>query len=308
VPPDRSRHIRVQRVAGADAGVSRFPASATIKAPGARIVREDGHAYVDRLKPGTGMAIRVMLPGGRRAQLVVLTREQALNLSKATLAGRERLVLSPADVFFDRDGIHLSSRGAKNLQAGVYPELGRVPAGFHGAGTNGVFQTYASTARFVETPVTVDVKPVKAAAPSVPVKVSPQPRAVALEPDDADFARAAVWHLSVPADAARGCAADLPPNRLRRRTSPGFTPATGFDNDNFYKGTPWELALWRYTPQELTRGLELKILPLRLRCADLPAARRPARVPGRRRGCRPPQVGKSCARIPGYPARRALTT
>ena len=36
-----------------------------------------------------------------------------------------------------------------------------------------------------------------------------------------------------------------------------------FDNDNFYKGMPWELALWRYTPQELAQGLELKILPLR---------------------------------------------
>ena len=36
-----------------------------------------------------------------------------------------------------------------------------------------------------------------------------------------------------------------------------------FDNDNFYKGTPWEIAVWRFTPQELDHGLDLKILPLR---------------------------------------------
>ena len=239
-----------------------FPASARIKAPGASIVREGGHAYVDGLRPGTGVAIRVTLPDGRRVQLVVLTREQALTLSKATLAGRERLVLSPADVFFDREGIHLSSRDAKDLQAGVYPAIGRAPAGFHGAGANGVFQTYASTTKFATTPVIVNVESVKAAAPSVPVKVSPRPRAVAIEPGDADFDRAAVWRLRVPADALAGA-----PRTFLQIAYEGDVArvyAGGrFDNDNFYRGTPWELALWRYSPPELAQGLELKILPLR---------------------------------------------
>ncbi len=239
-----------------------FPASATIEAPGARIVREGGHAYVDGLKPGTGVAIRVALPGGRRVQLVVLARDQALNLSKATLAGRDCLVLSPADAYFDRDGIHLGSRDAKNLQAGLYPELERVPAGFRDAGTDGIFQIYASTARFVETPVAVDVTAVKPAAPSVPVKVSAKPRAVAIEPGEADFDRAAVWRLNVPADTLAGA-----PRTFLQIAYEGDVArvyAGGrFDNDNFYRGTPWELALWRYSPQELAQGLELKILPLR---------------------------------------------
>jgi len=239
-----------------------FPASATIEAPGARLVREGGHAYVDGVVPGPGVAIRVALPGGRRVQLVVLTREQALNLSKATLAGRERLVLSPAEVYFDSDGIHLGSRDARNLWAGVYPDLGRVPTGFRDAGVDGVFQTYACAAKFDETPVVVVVQPLQAAAPSVPVRVSPKPRAVAIEPDDADFARAAVWRLHVPADALAGA-----PRTFLQIAYEGDVArvyAGGrFDNDNFYKGTPWELALWRYSPQELAQGLELKILPLR---------------------------------------------
>jgi len=239
-----------------------FPASATIAAPGARIVREGDQAYVDGLQPGPGVAIRITLPGSRRVQLVVLTREQALNLSKAMLAGRERLILSPADVYFNSDGIHLSSRDAGNLQAGVYPALGRIPAGFRDAGADGVFQTYASTTKFATTPVIVNVESVKVAAPSEPVKVSPRPRAVAIEPGDADFDRAAVWRLRVPADALAGA-----PRTFLQIAYEGDVArvyAGGrFDNDNFYKGTPWELALWRYTPSELAHGLELKILPLR---------------------------------------------
>ena len=253
-----------------------FPDSATIEAPGAHIVRDNGHAYVGGLAPGPGVAIRVALPGGRRVQLVVLTREQALNLSKAALAGRERLVLSPADVFFDRDGIHLSSRDAKNLQVSVYPALGRIPTGCRDAGADGIFQGYASTAKFVETPITVDVKPVKAAAPSVPVKVSPQPRAVAIEPDNADFDRAAVWRLGVPADALAGA-----PRSFLQIAYEGdvarIYAGSRLDNDNFYRGTPWELALWHYPPQELTQGLELKILPLR---SDAPIYLPPGAKPG----------------------------
>jgi hypothetical protein len=253
-----------------------FPASAAIEAPGARLVREGGHAYVDGVTPGPGVAIRVALPGGRQVQLVVLTREQALNLSKATLAGRERLVLSPADAYFDRAGIHLGSRDPQNLQAGVYPALGRIPAGCRDAGLDGVFQIYASTARFVETPCAVDVKPVKAAAPSVPVKVSAPPRAVAIEPDEADFDRAAVWRLRVPADALAGA-----PRTFLQIAYEGDVArvyAGGrFDNDNFYKGPPWELALWRYSAEELAQGLDLKILPLR---SDAPIYLPPGARPG----------------------------
>jgi hypothetical protein len=106
------------------------------------------------------------------------------------------------------------------------------------------------------------VQPLQAAAPSVPVRVSPKPRAVAIEPDEVDFARAAVWRLNVPADALAGA-----PRTFLQIAYEGDVArvyAGGrFDNDNFYKGTPWELALWRYSPQELSQGLELKILPLR---------------------------------------------
>ena len=239
-----------------------FPASVAIEAPGARVAREGDLSYVDGLTPGTSVAMRVALPGSRRAQIVVLPRAGALDLSKATLAGRERLVLSPADVFFERDVVHLGSRDPDKLRVGIFPALERVPAGFRDAGLDGVFHTYASTATFDETPVTVEVEPVKDAVASVPVELSRPPRAVATEPQDADFERAAVWRLRVLVAGLRASSRSF--LRIRYEGDVARVYVGGrLDNDNFYKGTPWELALWRYSPQELSQGLELRVLPLR---------------------------------------------
>jgi hypothetical protein len=252
-----------------------FPDSAAIEAAGARIVREGGRAFVAIPAPGTGVAIRVAAPDGRRAQVVVLTRAQALGLSKAALGGRERLVLSPADVHFDAAGVHLASRDPDQLRAGVFPALARVPVGFDDAGADGVFRTYVSTAPVSETPLPVEVTPVRDAGPSPPVKISRPPRAVAREPEDADFERAAAFRLHVPEGALTGAG-----RRFLRISYEGDVAriyAGGrFDNDNFYRGTPWELGLWRYSARELAAGLELRILPLR---SDAPIYLPPAARP-----------------------------
>ena len=75
----------------------------SVDAPDARITRANGVAYVSDLKPGTGVAVRVRVQGGEDVQIVVLSREQALNAWKAKLGGRERLIVSPAELFFDGD-------------------------------------------------------------------------------------------------------------------------------------------------------------------------------------------------------------
>jgi hypothetical protein len=253
-----------------------FPAAATIDAPGARIVREGERAFVEGVKPGAGVAIRVTMPGGRRARLVVLTRVQALDLSKATIAGRDRLVLSPADVFFTADGVHLASRDPRKLRVGVFPALARTPAGFRDAGADGVFRSYVASGRLDETPVRVEVEALRDAAPSIPLKLSRPPRAVAIAPGDADFERAAAWRLRVPSSVREGGSRSF--LRITYEGDVARVLAAGrFDNDNFYKGTPWELALWRYSERELAEGLELRILPLRSDAPIyLPPGARPA--------------------------------
>ncbi len=234
-----------------------------VTAPHSRLTHEDGLTCVTDMASGTDIAIEVSHAGGPSIRILVLPREQALHLAKAKLGGRDRLVFSPGDMWFEGDRVHVMSRNPANLSVAITPALEHAGAGFRDAGRDGVFQRYAPTVQFSEKEIAVEVKAVKVAAPSVPAKINPNPnRTVALEPEDADFDRAAVWHLRVPAEALIGTGRMLLQISYEGDVARLYA-GSRFDNDNFYKGMPWEIGLWRFTPAELDRGLDLKILPLR---------------------------------------------
>jgi hypothetical protein len=92
-----------------------------IEARHARVTRERGMVYVDKIEPGDGEAIRIRTQTGKDTEIIVLTRETARNTWKATLGGRERLILSAADVFFEGNRVHLrlafSPKQAARLRA-----------------------------------------------------------------------------------------------------------------------------------------------------------------------------------------------
>jgi hypothetical protein len=84
---------------------------------------------------------------------------------------------------------------------------------------------------------------------------------MAMQPEDADFAQAAVWRVKLPAgvDASR----DL---RLRVRYTGDVLRAYHNDtllDDDFYHARPFEIGLRRYGPSVYQDGLVLRILPLR---------------------------------------------
>ena len=125
-------------------------------------------------------------------------------------------------------------------------------------------------------------------APSVPSRR----QGMAMQPEDADFAQAAVWRVKLPAgvDAGR----DL---RLRVRYTGDVVRAYLGDkllDDDFYSARPFEIGLRRYGPAVYQDGLMLKILPLRRRRAHLLHRSFPAQIrqqphrpyPRRRRDCR----------------------
>jgi hypothetical protein len=261
-----------------------------IQALRAKTTRVGDLVIVNGITPGTSPTIRVVNADGRITQIVVLSREQGLSLAKLPLAGRNRLVLSKADVFADGDELHLATRDPAALRVGLFPALATPPETtdskngaknvaaavtrpFRPADKDGIFQTYipaaANTGSAFPAPA-VQIESVKPAAPSVPAHMNPNPRRhVAMEPEDADFDRAAQWRLKMPAPTATAAAAagqgqgrDFLEISYVGDVARLYSGAH-FDNDNFYKGTPWEIALWRFTPEELARGLGLKILPLR---------------------------------------------
>jgi hypothetical protein len=210
-------------------------------------------------------------PGSKPAQIFLLSRDDALNLYQSTLLGHDSLVLSPASLYFDGDQIHLASRDVANLTVGLYPPLtgnlgaAAKSAGFIDNGSLGYFQKICKdfASNIAPPHITVDFTQVQPAGASLLAKINPNPkRKVAMEPTDADFARAAVWTIKVdPAILTNPNRPTLEINYVGDVAR--LYAGNRFVDDNFYKGTPFEIGLWRLTPDELKNGLTLKILPLR---------------------------------------------
>ena len=233
------------------------PTGSSVEAPHARVTKENGHVYIDSIEPGTGAAIQIHGAGGHTTQIVVLTREQALNTWKASVGGREHLFLSAAQLSFEKDRIHVLSTDPSRLTLDAFPKFEHSFADFSDAGENGIFTSYAAHV----TPVSaaVDVQKLSDAGPAAPVKMGKE---VAMAPTDPDFRNAARWLIRVSHVANAGV------NSIFLRIDYQGDVARIYAGDklitdSFYNGAPWEIGLSDITPEELAHGLELKILPLR---------------------------------------------
>ncbi len=216
---------------------------------------------VDRLTPGLGPAIEIHGKNGRHSQILLLSREQARNIWKAPLGGRERLVYSTADVYFDMDRIHLSSTDPSKLSFGLYPDLEHEAAGFHRSPSQGIFESYTTGIEPVH--VAADVRQVKEAGVTAPVKMGQD---VALAPEESAFDSAARWSIHVPdvkSPVVRQVLLRIGYQGDVARIYAGARLIT----DDFYHGAPWEIGLQDISAADLKKGLDLQILPLR---ADAP--------------------------------------
>jgi hypothetical protein len=242
-----------------------------------RINRERGIAYVRGIEPGTQVAIRVRQKNGADLNIIVLSHAQALNTWKSWMGGRERLILSFAQLYFDHDILHLSSDDSFALTAGFFPPLEHIPAGFAPDGEDGVFRRYIAHAP----PIHVSAQIQKITEPGV----DPPPRmgkemmgaTEPLAPEDSEFDAAASWKIQVP------CIESGAGKVFLRITYKGDVARLYADGklltDNFYNGTPWIVGLDRVPCGQRDR-LELKILPLRNQAPIyLPDGARPASSP-----------------------------
>ena len=214
------------------------------------ITHEGGTAYI---VPGSDGVIRVRDRNNSWINILVLSREQALTAWKAELGGRERLILSPAQLYFDSAGVHLASSDPSQMKVALFPSLGRIPAGFTEEGKVGIFTALAAHPQPVAGQA--EVRPLRDAGPVSPAKFF---RDVALIPDDAAFATAAAWRIRVPRAEA--------PSSVFLQISYQGDIARLYANgklvtDNFYDGAPWLIGMDRIPPAAWDK-LEVKILPL----------------------------------------------
>lgn len=228
----------------------------SIESLGGQIRREGGIAYVDRIEPGTQIAMRVRSRNGGSVNILVLSREQALNTWKTTFAGKERLILSPAELYFDRDRIHVRAQDPAQLKVQFLPALSATPAGLARDGDDGAFQVYSAHVQPVSS--VAKVQKLRDVGEDPPLKMGKE---VVLVPDDAAFDAAATWTIAVP-HVEPGAASSM----FLRIAYEGDIARLYVDGklltDNFYNGTPWLIGLDRVPSQQWDK-LELKILSLR---------------------------------------------
>jgi len=232
-------------------------ADETIEAPGSKVRRDSAHVYVDDVEPATQTAIRVRKPGHPEIQIVLLSRESALNAWKARLAGHERLILAGADVYFTSGGVHLSSVDPAQVQFEVLPQLHHPPAGFVASGVSSLFAKYQ--AHMKEEKLRPTIEKLRDAAARPPVRMGKE---VAEAPDAEAFDGAAEWAIQIPAITSPSIK-----KVYLRITYLGDVARIYADGklmtDDFFKGAPWEIALQRLQGQEADPVLKIQILPMR---------------------------------------------
>lgn len=222
------------------------------------------------LTPGRGPALSLKDAEGEDVQIVLLDEADSLSLWKLPWLGSERVFLTRAGLTIDGDDLRLSSHWASELAVSVYPPLA------DGGPRDGVFEplalerfTCGHTRVLVAEPVrqhgSVRVPPMGWTTP-----------AVAVAPEDADFAAAAVWKLTLPSDLDT---AATPLLRLRYSGDVLRVRLGGrLILDDFFNGDVVDLDLVRHA-QALASGaaLEIEVLPLDAEAPiHLPAKERPA--------------------------------
>ena len=232
----------------------------SMKAASALISREQRRMYVNKIAPCAEVAMSMKSKAGNTVHIVLLTRDEALNLWKRRGPRGEQVFLSPADVFFGESNMQLRARDVREFRFSAFPGFGDAPTAsvpLEEAGRDGVFVSY--TAKVPQKQVRVRWERIRAAPPSAPVK---RGKYNAVTPTDSDFEKAGVWRIQVPAHALDGLSdvflrVDYFGDVGRLYAGPRLL------NDDFYKGTTWEIGLKRFAAEAFGKNLELKIMPLR---------------------------------------------
>jgi beta-galactosidase len=240
----------------------------SLDAPRARVLKEHGRLYVEQIKPGQAVAIRVRSHSGQETQILVVSQSAARNIWKAQVAGQERLVLTAADTFFDRDRMHLRSDDPRQLSFGVYPAMTSAPSGFSAGGHDGAFALFKSHVSAIK--ANPRVKTLANASNRPPATMGKE---VAEAPEDEAFAGAARWSITIPPVRSQAVK-----NLILRINYQGDVARIyehgKLTDDDFFHGAPWEIGL--DPTEKADPQFELSILPLR---ADapiyLPSGKRP---------------------------------
>jgi len=238
-----------------------------IRAGSGRPATGEGEKAVRGVVPSRSDAMVVTTGTGKEVHIVLLSSRDTRNLWKARLYGRDQVLISAADLFWNGDTIHCRSREPGSMAISVFPDFrdgARLPTALRARRGDGIFTRYAVPVA----PVHCDVRITGVRAPGVvpPVATGPyydwRKCAVAQAPDDSMFGRAGLWRLTV--------SRTLPPGvcdlYLRIAYTGDIARLSEGDRlleDDYFNGKPWEIGLSRIDRDTDGTTLDLRILPLR---------------------------------------------
>ena len=234
---------------------------ASLRAGKATISHAGGRIFVGEMAPGPGVALSVRSKSsGKMTHIILLSKTEAQDVWKVSIAGQERIVLSPADVFFAEDNLYLRARNVEKLRFSVFPFLSSGPVAsvpLRQIGLEGVFAAYFAKMHSKKIDILWQkIREADAAAPARMGKYN------AIAPKDADFEHAGVWKIALANNAAAGLSdvflrIDYTGDVARLYSGRRLLA------DDFYKGTLWEIGLKRFAPEAFGEAMSLKIMPLR---------------------------------------------
>jgi hypothetical protein len=241
-------------------------ATATVDSSTGNITNEKSRIYVRNVQPGPGAAIRLKGMDGKNHVIILLDEATSLNFWKGKWQGQERLFVTHATLLLDGSNLRLRAENTENFSVAIFPAPASVKDD-HGklaVKDDGLFRRFSPQVALVA-PLQAVVEQVQPAGPARTIPIAPsvpsRQQGMAMQPEDADFAQAAVWRVKLPDGVA--ASRDL---RLRVRYTGDVARAYHADKllaDDFYHARPFEIGLRRYGPAVYQDGLVLKILPLR---------------------------------------------
>jgi hypothetical protein len=239
--------------------------SGDIEGTTGRVVSESPRVWAMDVKPGKGPAITQHTPDGKKREVLLVSSADAKTVWRGTLAGREHIFISKQNLTFDGNCLSLRQMLTEQPDPAepfvmAIPPL-RDPISSEApitVSTSQGLQTIAFNSLHTATTLKASAQPTKMAGALRTIALGSQ--RVAVEPGDADFDNAAAWSIHVPQTAGIANKALLRINYVGdvARVYVGDK----FVLDDFYHGQPLDVALWRYSSEDLAKGLTVKILPL----------------------------------------------
>ena len=237
-----------------------FDKSVPVQVASGKASEAGGKLIASGVKSAKSAALRIKTKEGS-LQIVLLNEADSLALWKGKWQGSDRAFLSRAGLVIDGEDIRLTATDRDDLSVGVCPAPMTVANGKSLRRTSdGVFQRFTPAK-----PKAVSFKPtfekIQAAGPARDIPLAKTDTPVVAAPEDADFAKAAVWKIKLPENVEVGS------DPLLRLTYVGDVARVSLNGklltDDFYNGNKLDVGLRRYAPDILTGDLRVSILPLR---------------------------------------------